>query len=51
VTVVPGVHADFGADGKLIGIEIIDAAEIMGRKIELSLPEVPQRREKTDRGL
>lgn len=51
MTVVPGVHADFGADGKLIGIEIIDAAEIMGRKIELSLPEVPQRREKTDRGL
>ena len=46
VTVVPGVHADFGADGKLIGIEIIDATEIMGRKIEFSLPEIPQRREK-----
>ena len=46
VTVVPGVHADFGADGKLIGIEIIDATEIMGRKIEFSLPEIVQRREK-----
>jgi uncharacterized protein YuzE len=50
VTVVPGVHADFGADGRLMGIEIIDATEIMGRKIEFSLPEIPQRREKTDRG-
>ncbi len=46
VTVVPGVHADFGADGKLIGIEIIDATEIMGKKIEFSLPEIVQRREK-----
>jgi len=39
VTVVPGVHADFGADGKLIGIEVIDASEIMGKKIEFTLPE------------
>lgn len=40
VTVAPGVHADFSAEGKLIGIEVIDASEIVGKKIELTLPEV-----------
>lgn len=40
VTVVPGVHADFSAKGKLIGIEVIDATEIMGKKIEFTLPEL-----------
>jgi len=38
-TVVPGVHADFSAEGKLIGIEVIDASEIAGNKIEFALPE------------
>jgi hypothetical protein len=37
-----GVHADFSAEGKLIGIEVIDASEIMGKKIEFALPEVPR---------
>ncbi len=41
-TVVPGVHADFNSDGRLIGIEVIDASEIMGGKIEFTLPELPQ---------
>ena len=27
-TVEPGVHADFSAEGKLIGIEVIDASGI-----------------------
>ena len=40
VTVVPGVHADFNTEGKLVGIEVIDASEVMGRKIEFTLPEV-----------
>jgi len=26
-TVVPGVHADFNAQGTLIGIEVLDASE------------------------
>ena len=39
VTIKPGVHADFDKDGKLIGIEIIDASELMGKKIEFTLPE------------
>ena len=30
VTIKPGVHADFDRGGKLIGIEIIDASEIVG---------------------
>jgi uncharacterized protein YuzE len=33
------VHADFDKDGKLIGIEVIDASELMGKKIEFTLPE------------
>jgi len=40
VTVTPGVHADFDRKGKLIGIEVIDASEVIGEKIEFKLPEV-----------
>ena len=39
VTIKPGVHVDFDKDGKLIGIEVIDASELMGKKIEFTLPE------------
>ncbi len=39
VTIKPGVYADFDKDGKLIGIEVIDASELMGKKIEFALPE------------
>ena len=38
-TVRPGVHADFDIHDKLMGIEIIDALEIMGNSIEFKLPE------------
>jgi uncharacterized protein YuzE len=40
VTVRPGVHADFDREGKLIGIEVLDAKELMGKKIEFDLPEL-----------
>lgn len=40
VTVSPGVHADFDRDGKLMGIEVIEASKIMGKKIEIKLPEL-----------
>ncbi len=40
VTIKPGVHADFSRDGKLIGIEILDASEIISDKIEFKLPAV-----------
>ena len=39
ITVTPGVHADFDRRGKLIGIQVIDASEIVGEKIEFKLPE------------
>jgi len=40
LTVTPGVMADFDKDGKLIGIEVLDASEVMGKKIEIKLPEM-----------
>ena len=40
VTIRPGVHVDFDKDGKLIGIEVIDAKVMMGKKIEFELPEL-----------
>jgi uncharacterized protein YuzE len=39
-TVVPGVHADFDAAGKLIGIEVLDASEVVGGRVEVPLPAV-----------
>jgi len=38
VTIKPGVHADFDKQGKLIGIEVLDAKEVLGTKIEFELP-------------
>ena len=29
-----GIHLDFGADGKLVGIEILDASELSGGDLE-----------------
>jgi len=40
VTIKPGDFADFDIDGKLIGIEVLDAKELMGKKIEIDLPEL-----------
>jgi len=40
ITIVPGIHADLDASGKLIGLEVLDAAEVLGKKLqfEVSLP-------------
>ena len=40
IMVTPGVHADVDAFGKLIGLEVLDAAEILGKKVqfEVALP-------------
>jgi len=35
-TVMPGIYADFDSSGKLIGIELLDASDFMGDKIEMS---------------
>lgn len=40
VTIAPGVHADFDKEGKLMGIEVIEASKVMGKKIEIKLPEL-----------
>jgi uncharacterized protein YuzE len=42
-TVMPGVHADFDRDGRLLGIEVFDAAEVLRHKVqfEVSLTSVP----------
>jgi uncharacterized protein YuzE len=40
ITITPGVFADFDKEGKLIGIEVLDASAVMGKKIEFKLPEV-----------
>ncbi len=37
VTIVPGVHADFSAEGRLVGIEIIDASEVLGKRLEFGV--------------
>jgi uncharacterized protein YuzE len=31
---------DFNRDGKLMGIEVIEASKVMGKKIEIKLPEL-----------
>jgi len=36
-TVVPGVHADFNAQGVLIGIEVLDASEVLRHKVQFEV--------------
>ncbi len=47
VTVVPGMHADFDSTGKLIGLEVLDASEILGEKLQLEVALWPSRAEQT----
>ncbi len=37
VTVTPGCHADFDAKERLIGIEVIDASEVLGGKVQFEV--------------
>lgn len=45
VTVTPGVYADFDADKKLIGIEVLDAADVLGPNVqfEVRLPHTEEK--------
>ena len=40
-TVVPGVHADFDRQGRLIGIEILDASEVLRQKVQFEVVLMP----------
>ena len=40
-TIVPGVHADFDTDERLIGIEVLDASEVMHRKVQFEVALTP----------
>ena len=40
-TVVPGVHADFDREGRLIGIEVLDASEVLRHKVQLEVMLTP----------
>lgn len=36
-TVIPGVHIDFNAQGALIGIEVLDASEVLQHKVQFEV--------------
>lgn len=36
-TIKPGVYADFDQDGKLLGIEVLDASEVFEHKVQFEL--------------
>lgn len=38
VPVSPGVFADFDASHKLIGLEVLDAKEVLGETLQLEVP-------------
>ena len=40
-TVVPGMHADFDRQGRLIGIEILDASEVMRERVQFEVALTP----------
>lgn len=42
IPIQPGVFADFGRDGKVIGIEILDASRILGNNREISFDFEPK---------
>ena len=40
-TVAPGVHSDFDRQGRLIGIEILDASEVLREKVQFEVTLTP----------
>ena len=37
VTIRPGVHADFSGKGQLVGLEVLDASEVLGKRLEFGV--------------
>jgi len=40
-TVVPGVHFDFDREGRLLGIEVLDASEVLRHKVQFEVELAP----------
>ena len=40
-TVVPGVHADFDRQGRLLGIEVLDASEVLRHRARFEVMLTP----------
>ncbi len=41
-TLAPGVHADFDAQGKLVGLEVLDASQILGQQSQFEVVFTPR---------
>ena len=41
-TIVPGVHADFDRQGRLLGIEVLDAAEVLDHRVQFEVEISPR---------
>jgi len=44
-TVTPGVHADFDRHGRLVGIEVLDASEVLRQKVQFEVTLAPSQSE------
>lgn len=40
-TIVPGVHADFDRQGRLVGLEVLDASEVLDQKFQFEFSLMP----------
>jgi uncharacterized protein YuzE len=41
-TLSPGVHVDFDAKGKLVGIEVLDASQVLGQQTQFEVVFAPK---------
>jgi len=41
-TLAPGVHADFDGQGKLIGLEVLDASQVLGTQPQFEVIFTPR---------
>jgi len=40
-TITPGVHADFDREGRLVGIEVLDASDVLRSKLSFEVTLAP----------
>ena len=41
-TLAPGVHVDFDAQGKLVGLEVLDASQVLGQQAQFEVAFTPR---------